>query len=63
MKDNMYGGLTAKIDTLYANDDLNDRQTFSCTATNAGTNDYRAGVAHGACTQHGYLDNHDCGLL
>jgi len=35
-------------DVLIASDDLTDSQTLSCTASNAGTNDYRAGATHKA---------------
>ena len=53
--------------TLTANDDLDDSKTLSCTATNAGTNDFRAGATHRAHTQNWNIwvttivDFHDSG--
>ena len=42
-------------DTLEADDDLTDNQTLSCTASNAGTNIYRAGATHKAHTQNWHI--------
>ena len=42
-------------DTLEADDDLTDNQTLSCTASNAGTNTYRAGATHKAHTQNWHI--------